>query len=265
MIEQLIKRRKALKAKLKSRAKVLAGWQSFGHPSITEVFAKTGIDFLGIDLEHSTISQAEAQRIIAATQGEGSLSIPRIATHNYEMVKRLLDSGADGIMVPLVNTPQEVREILSWCKYPPAGRRSFGVSRAQGYGLDYNRYTKSWNDSFLFFIQIESVEGVSNIEEILAAGGIDGVMIGPYDISGSLGVPGQLDHPKVRACCKTVITACKKYNISCGTQIVKPDSANIKRAWADGFTFVVLGSDLFFLWKWAEAMQGFVKSIGGRQ
>ena len=259
MIKELIERRKKLKAKFKGCQRIFAGWTSFGHPSITEIFSKTGVDFIGLDMEHSTISQKEAQRIIAAAQGEGTLCVPRIATHNMEMVKHLLDSGADGIMAPLVSSKEEAEQIVSWCQYPSAGQRSFGVARAQGYGLDYDEYTREWNDSFSLIVQIESKQGVENIEEILSVKAIDGVMIGPYDISGSLGIPGQLEHAKVKAACKKVIVACKKFKKSCGNQIVMPDEKNVQAAFNEGFNFVVLGSDLFFLWKCAERMRSLIK------
>ena len=256
---QLISARKALKAKLRTRKKVFAGWTSFGHPSLTEIIAASGVDCIGIDLEHSTISQEQNQRIIAAAQGMGVLAIPRIASHNREMVKRVLDSGADGIIVPLISNKAQAEEVLSWGLYPPAGIRNFGVARAQGYGFDYGTYTKNWNKSFIYIVQIETREGVENIDDILSVDGIDGVMVGPYDLSGSYGVPGQLDHALVRKACTTIITACKKAGKSCGTQIVDPDSANTAKAFKDGFTFVVLSSDLFALWKWGERMRRITK------
>jgi 2-dehydro-3-deoxyglucarate aldolase len=104
-------------------------------------------------------------------------------------------------------------------------------------------------------IQIESIEGVNNIDEILAFDEIDGVMIGPYDISGSLGVPGKLNHPDVIEASKKVIKSCEKYGKSCGTQINNPNEKNIKELFSLGYTFAILGSDLFVLWKWAEEMK----------
>ena len=108
------------------------------------------------------------------------------------------------------------------------GKEAFGVNRAQTYGFDFQNYIKSWNDSSIFMIQIESIEAVNNIEELLQLENLDGVMIGPYDISGSLGVPGQLDHPLVIDASKKVIDACFKFNKSCGTQIadVSKESLN---------------------------------------
>lgn len=258
-LSTLMQRRRQLKEKLQSREKVFGGWTSFGHPSITEIFAKAGFDFVGVDIEHSTISQEQAQRIISAGQGWGTLCLPRVASHNLEMVKRMLDSGGDGIIFPLVCSKAQAQEIVSWCRYSPVGKRSFGVARAQGYGFDYDLYTKEWNEALSIIIQIESKEGVKNIDEILTVDGIDGVMIGPFDLSGSMGIPGQLDHPKVKKACQKVIDSCAKHKISCGNQIVEPNLELIEKTFKSGFTFTILGSDLFALWKWAQNMKDFIQ------
>ncbi|MFH1429826.1 MAG: aldolase/citrate lyase family protein [Candidatus Margulisiibacteriota bacterium] len=255
------KTRGEFKRKIANRENVFACWTSIGHPSITEMFARSGVDFIGIDIEHSTISQEQSQRIIAAAQSEGIVCLPRIASHNMEMIKRLLDSGADGLIVPMVNTPDEVEKIISWCKYSPIGNRSFGIARGQGYGFDFDEYTKSWNDSSTLIVQIESIEGVENIEKILSYPEIDGVMVGPYDMSGSLGIPGQLEHPKIVEACKTVIKACEKYKKACGTQVIEPNLESMKKAIDDGFTFTVLSSDIFLMWKWSARMKGYIEEI----
>ena len=139
------------------------------------------------------------------------------------------------------------------------GKRSFGVNRAQAYGFDFEEYINSWNQNSSFIIQVESVEAVENINSLLEFDEVDGVMIGPYDISGSLGVPGQLNHPKVIEASKKVINACKKFNKSCGTQLNDPNPKNINSLFELGYTFAILGSDLFVLWKWAEGMKKIMK------
>lgn len=257
-MQELKNSRYELKKKLRNRQQVFAGWTSISCPSITEILARSGVDLIGIDIEHSTISQEQSQRIIAACHENGILCLPRVASHNMEMIKRLLDSGADGIIVPMVDTPEEIEQIISWCKYPPLGKRSFGVARAQGYGLDYDKYTANWNASSSLIVQIESIKGVENIDKILSFEEIDCAMIGPYDLSGSLGIPGQLDHPEVVDAGKKVIAACAKYGKACGTQIVEPDVKSVKNAFISGYTFVVLASDVFILWKWSEKMEKLV-------
>jgi len=259
----LLKRRGELKEKFKKRKRIFAGWTSLYHPSIAEIFAKAGLDYIGIDMEHSTVSQEQAQRIIVSSQEQGSLCLPRIASHNPEMARRLLDSGADGLIVPNVATVNDVKQIISWIKYPPKGKRGFGVARAQGYGFDFAEYVKSWNETSVVIVQIESIEAVENVESIIAFDEVDGVMIGPYDISGSLGIPGQIEHESVKEAGRRVVEACRKKKKSCGIQIVAPDTKNIEQAFNDDYTFIVLASDIFILWKWAENIKGAIKRSQG--
>lgn len=261
LMENLIERRSRLRNKLQNREMVFGAWTSLAHPSISEIFCRAGVDFVGIDIEHSTIDQEQAQRIIAACQGNGSLCLPRVASHNMEMIKRLLDSGADGLIIPTVSTPQEVEQLISWCKYPPIGKRGFGIARGQGYGFDFNEYTREWNEASSLIIQIETIQGVENIEELLKYAEVDAAMVGPYDLSASLGVPGELDHPKVAEACKHITDACAKHGKSCGTQLIEPDQENLKRSFSSGYTFVVLASDIFLLWKWSERMKVFIEQL----
>ena len=145
-------------------------------------------------------------------------------------------------------------------KYPPIGKRTFGLNRAQGYGFKFTDYINSWNDQSVFIPQIESKKGVENIEEIISNPDVDGVMIGPYDLSGSYGVPGQLDNSLVKEACNKVIDICKKKGKSCGTQLSYPNQSSIDLAIEEGYTFIILSSDLFILWNWSEQMKSIIKN-----
>lgn len=261
MVSQYIDARRDLKRKLRSRERVFGAWISFGHPSIADIFARSGVDFVAIDMEHSTIDQAQAQRIIAACQEQKVPCLPRPVSHGNEMIKPLLDSGADGMIIPMVSTPEELSRVAALCKFPTQGRRSFGLSRAQGYGFDFDEYVKTWNETSSLVIQIESEDGVKNIEELASHDDVDGVMIGPYDLSGSLGVPGQINHPRVAEAADKVIKTCARYGKSCGTQLVAVDQQSIEQAFASGYTFVILSSDLFLLWKWGEQTRGLIAQL----
>ncbi len=252
------------RGKVLQRSPAFGAWTSLGHPSIAEIFARAGVEFVGIDLEHSTISQGQAQRIIAAAHAADVACLPRVASHNGEQIKRLLDSGADGVIAPNVSRRVEVEQLIAWCKYPPLGRRSYGVARAQGYGATFEEYVTTWNERSTLLIQIESIQAVDAAEELLAYDAVDGVMIGPYDISGSLGLPGQLDHPRVRAACGRAIEACRRSRKACGTQVIEPGEENVTAAFEAGYTFVVLASDVFVLWKWGERMRALSDALRRR-
>jgi 2-dehydro-3-deoxyglucarate aldolase len=253
-------KRLALKEKLRRRAPVFGGCVSYPDPAITETFAKAGFDLIVIDMEHTTISLEEAKRIITSTQAEGACCLPRPVSHSNDIVKPLLEAGADGMFIQMVETPQQVRALIDGIKFPPVGRRSYGVNRAHGYGFDFQNYITDWNDSSVLILQIESITAVDNIDALLAFPEVDGVMIGPYDISGSLGVPGQTDHPKVREAGRRVIEAATAAGKSCCTQIANVTAERVRDAFDQGFTFVILGSDLFVLWKWAEDMQRLMRT-----
>ena len=255
MIEKCISNRKRLKEKFANRERTFGGWISYREPAIAETFSKAGFDFVAIDMEHTTISIDDANRIITSIQSEGGICIPRQVSHNNDYMKPLLEAGADGIMIPMVDTVDQTKAILRNLKFPPIGRRSFGVNRAHGYGFDFERYITTWNDTGLFVIQIESIEAVENISELVRIPGVDAVMIGPYDISGSLNVPGDTNHLKVKEAGRKVVDACAKAGVSCMTQVADVTGDAVEDAFDQGFTSIVLGSDLFVLWKWAEAMK----------
>jgi len=253
-------KRKILKSKLRDRAKVFGAWTSIGDPQISEAFAHTGVDFIGIDIEHSSISFQQSQRIIAAAQAYGTCCLPRIPSHSMETIKRLMDSGADGVIVPMVETVGEVEKLIEWTKYPPVGKRSFGVNRAHDYGFGFDTYIKDWNESSTLIVQIESTKGIENLEAILKFDEIDAVMLGPFDLSGSLGIPGQVDHPKIQEAAQLMTELSRKYKKGCGTQVVDPQPENVHAAFEQGNTFVVLSSDIFLLWKWGERMKQLIKN-----
>ena len=231
---------------------IFGGWTSIGHSQITELIVKSGVDFVGVDLEHSTISQEQAQHIIATCQAHGTSCIPRVASHNSESIRRLLDSGADGILVPTVETSDQVRKLIEWIKYPPVGRRGFGVARAQEYGHAFDDYTMKWNETSILLLQIESIDAVENIDELLRFDEVDGVMIGPYDLSGSLGIPGEISSESVRQASQRVVESCKLNNKACGTHIIDPDKESVQEALVNGYTFLALASDVFILQKWGK-------------
>ena len=257
----IFENRLKLKKSLKDRKRLFAGWVSYSNPSISETFSRAGFDFIAIDMEHSTISLEQGNRIIAACQSLSVPCFPRPVSHSNDYIKPLLESGADGLIIQMVNNKSELETLIDDIKYPPIGKRSYGVSRAQMYGFDFDEYIQNWNKTSSFIIQIESIEGVDNIDELVSHPEVDGVMIGPYDISGSLGVPGQLDHPKVTEASIKVIESCKKFGKSCGTQLNDPNVNNVQKLFDLGYTYVILGSDLFVLWKWADNMKSLMKSF----
>ena len=250
-----------LKKALRNREKLFGAWISYDHPSIADTFALSGFDFISIDMEHAPISLSKASQIISISQGHNVPCLPRPVSHSNDIFKPLLDAGADGLTVQMVETIQQVNKLSEYLKYPPLGKRTFGVNRAQGYGLNFDEYIKKWNESSSLIVQIESKIGVENIDDIASHDCVDGVMIGPYDLSGSYGLPGQINHPQLKKASQKVIESCKKFNKSCGTQISNPDKQNINEAFREGYTYVILSSDLFVLSNWSKSMKKLISEF----
>jgi len=238
----------ALRRRLQARRRTFGSWISIGHPEIASLFA-TGLGhFIGVDLEHMTTELSTVQSMIRACHEHRRACLPRIFPGNLEQVRRLLDGGADGMIVPQVSTPEDIDRVVDVMRYPPAGQRSFGVAAAHEYGRAFDAYVRAANESLPLIIQVETMAGVENIHALAAHPAVDGIMIGPYDLSGSLGVPGALTHPKVLEASERVIAACAKAAKSCGLHLVHPSREEMDAKLASGLTFLVLGSDVFNLW-----------------
>ena len=179
---------------ISGQSKVSIGsWITIGHPSIAEAMAIAGFDWLCIDLEHSVTDYTEAQLLIMAIQGKGLKAFVRVGENNTRIIKRVLDAGADGIIVPSVNSAAEAIKAVNAIKYPPIGTRGVGLARAQDYGFGFQYYKDVTAKEIKLIVQIEHHEAIKELDAILQVDGVDGTFIGPYDLSGSVGKPGEWD------------------------------------------------------------------------
>jgi 2-dehydro-3-deoxyglucarate aldolase/4-hydroxy-2-oxoheptanedioate aldolase len=174
---------------------------------------QAGYDWLFVDLEHAPMDARNALDILTAVDTRIPCVV-RVPWNDEASIKKALDIGATGIIVPLVNNALDARLAVGRCKYPPAGFRSLGITRGQRFDLDFDAYMEGANDEIAVLVQIEHVEGVKNIDAILDVPGIDGVFVGPFDMSGSMDLPGQIDHPLVQEAIKKVFEACKKRDMA---------------------------------------------------
>lgn len=225
----------------------LGSWITIGHPSIAEVMADAGFDWLCIDLEHSVIDYAEAQQLILAIQGRGLKAFVRVGENNTRIIKRILDAGADGIIVPSVNSAAEARKAVQALKYPPVGSRGVGLARAQGYGFDFENYKSKKANEVMLIVQIEHYKAIEELEMILEIEGVDGTFIGPYDLSGSMGKPGNWDDPDVVAVLKRYETITRNYDKLIGFHVVPPDFSLVKERIQKGYNFIAFSFDANFL------------------
>lgn len=236
-----------LKAKLKKNQLTIGSWITLGHTGVVEIVAKAGFDWLTIDMEHSVITLDVTQQLIQVIEGNNVVPLVRVGENNPNLIKRAMDAGAYGVIVPMVNSKEDAEKAVRAVKYPPMGSRGVGLARAQGYGAGFGEYASTVNSESVVIIQVEHIDSVRNLESILSVKGIDGCIIGPYDISGSLGVPGNFDHPDVLKAIRKVEEVCKKKKIALGTHVIPPDYKQVLEKIADGYTFLAFSLDTLFL------------------
>lgn len=217
---------------------------SLGYPEVGELLAQAGFDWLFLDAEHSPMTPAIMQAVMQGA-GREMPCLVRLPSGDEVAIKKALDIGAAGIIVPMVNSAGQAAQMVQWAKYPPQGTRGVGLGRATGYGHAFQEYLDSANEETAVVVQAEHIQAVKNIEAIVGVPGVDAVLIGPYDLSASMGLIGQVAHPEVQEAIGRVTQVCREVNVPLGifgvtAEAVKP---YIKR----GYTLIVAGADSIML------------------
>ncbi|WP_415397870.1 HpcH/HpaI aldolase family protein [Sulfurimonas sp. CS5] len=236
-----------LKNKLQNNQLTVGSWITMGNASVVEVMATAGFEWLCIDMEHTSIDLSTAKMLITTIQANNMKALVRVSKNEEVAIKKVMDMGADGIIVPMVKSKEEAQMAVDFVKYPPTGKRGVGLYRAQGYGTKFEEYKKWVEEEAVIIAQIEHIEAVENIEEILSVEGIDGTIVGPYDLSGSMGVPGDYFRDDVQEAIIRVKNACKKYNKPYGFHVIESDPSKLQSRIDEGCTFLAYSVDFFFL------------------
>jgi len=239
--------RNPVKEKLQRGEVALGTFVAIGHPDITERLSMVGFDWLLLDAEHGPLGLETMQMMMQAMRGDSCVPIVRVQWNDPVIIKRVLDIGAYGVLIPWVNSREEAEAAVSACMYPPRGIRGCGPRRAAL--INRPDYITSANDAILVAVQIETATAIKNIDEILAVDGIDTVYIGPTDLSMSMfGVPPKWDEPKYLEAFDTVLKAAKKAGKPAGMYAT---SDNIEWAIEKGFKFNSVDSDDSFVMRGA--------------
>ena len=217
---------------------------------VSEALSLCGFEWLFIDAEHSVLDMAAAQHIIQAVS-PGTYGVIRLPDNSPEHFKKALDSGCDGIVVPMIKSVSEAQRAVDQAKYTPLGKRSVGLARAQGYGLNFSEYLESANRKIALILQIEHTDAVEQVEEIVAIPGVDAILIGPYDLSASMGLLGQTSAPQVIEAIVRVRQACRDARVPFGAFCMTANQARDEIA--GGGRLIVLGADLLFMTGGAKA------------
>lgn len=236
-----------LRQRLINRESTIGSWLTIGNCDVVEIMAKSGFDWLTIDMEHSAITLNIAQDMIRVIDLCGVSPLVRVGHNQPNIIKRVMDAGAHGVIVPMVNSRQEAENAVRAVKYPPIGFRGVGLARAQQYGQDFEGY-REWNqDNSVVIVQVEHIDSVNNLEEILSVDGVDGFIVGPYDLSGSLGIPGQFDHPDVLKALQRIKRVADEKNALAGFHVIPPEPSTFLEKQAEGYKFIAFSLDILFL------------------
>jgi 2-keto-3-deoxy-L-rhamnonate aldolase RhmA len=250
-----------LRARIKSGATTVGSWLTIGHSAIAEIIAKAGFDWLVVDLEHSVISIETAGDLIRTIDLCGVSPLVRLTSNNQDQIKRVMDAGAHGIVVPMVNTAEDARRAVAAVHYGPIGIRGVGLGRAQGYWSGFKSYLEWQLDGPFVAVMIEHKSAIPNLAEIFSVPGVDAYFIGPYDLSCSIGVPGQFDHPDFRSALAMIRKAGIQTDVAPGLHVVEPQIEQLRQAIGEGYRFIAYGVDIRFLDVEARRGTDFIRGL----
>ncbi len=236
-----------LKARLAANELTIGSWLSFGFPPIAELMARAGFDWLVVDQEHTAIGVAEMHGLVQVIDRTGPVPLVRVAANDPVYIKQALDAGAHGVVVPMVNSVQDAEDAVARAHYMPRGIRGAGLARAQEYGLGFAQYREWAVRETVVIAQIEHIDAVHALEAILGVEGIDGFIVGPYDLSASLGHPGDWTHPDVDAALREVEHVGRTADRAAGFHVVHSDREELAARIAAGYRFIAYGDDMVFL------------------
>lgn len=221
----------------------VGSWVTIGSPAVAEVIASLDVEFVVFDTEHTTIGLETLENMVRGVEamGEGAASIVRVPWNDRVHIKRVLDIGVDGVLVPMIETAEEARSLVESVRYPPDGARGIGSGRASGYGQNFQEYVQNGDDGFLTIAQIESQRGVENIEEIASVDGIDALFLGPADLSGSLDAFAEWESDVLNRHIERALQVSREEEIAIGTLVIRKE--DVAKRIEQGFDFVAIGKD----------------------
>lgn len=228
-------------------------WLTFLDPSVAELLAGSGYDFLVVDMEHGVADAAHLQAFCMAARAGGAAVLARIGANEPVRIMHALDSGAAGVIVPQIRSVADVERAVAWCRYPPAGLRGAAARRPSDYGRRALEYYRAAGALVLCCVQIETGEALAALDAILAVPGVDAILIGPSDLAAALGHLGDAGHPDVEAAISGVLEQARAAGVPVGIVSASPDPAAARARRDQGFSFVTVGVDFAFLAAAADA------------
>lgn len=221
-------------------------WVQSPSPDVCE-YLSSFFPFVVIDLEHGAIDRGHVPNMVRAIRSRRSVAVARLLNSDPDIIKGILDSGVSGVILPNVKSAAQLKGSIEAAFWPPRGKRGVGFSKANMFGLEFESYKDGEGISPVIIAQIESKEGLEDLEDILRVGALDGVIVGPYDLSASLNLLADFDNPVMEDALDYIIQACKKHGIPVGLHVVTPLKAEYEKAIQRGFSWIALGTEFQFL------------------
>jgi 2-dehydro-3-deoxyglucarate aldolase len=236
----------AIRQSLASNLASVGSWMQIPHASVAEIMGQAGYDWVAVDMEHGAISVHQLPDLFRALELGGTLPLVRLAHGHPKDCKQALDAGAGGVIVPMVETAAQLMAVRDACRWPPAGTRGVGFSRANLFGKYFEAYREE-AQAPLLVAMIEHVGAVEDLEEIISVEGLDAILIGPYDLSASMGLTARFDMPEFISAMDRIRTLCSQHHIPCGVHVVMPDADALKLRIQEGYRFIAYSIDAVFL------------------
>lgn len=255
-----------IRTNLKMGKATVGSWLQIPSADVAELLGGAGYDWIAVDMEHGSFGPANLPNIIRGIECGGSCPFARLPEASKVWIKFALEAGAQGLIFPMIESGEQLAQAIELATYPgqdfwrkgqqaaPA-YRGVGFCRANAFGKNFDNYRNKIAPEIFLVAQIEHIRAVENLDAILAHPRLDAIMVGPYDLSGSMGLTGQFDNPQFKKVMTQINTACKKYGSIMGLHIVQPDPQALAREIANGCQFIAYGIDSVFLWDAAKRPQ----------
>jgi len=231
----------------------IGSWLQLPSPEVAEIMGRAGYDWVAVDMEHGLFTRSGLADICRAIELGGAAPFARVAEASKNEIKGALEAGAQGLIFPMIESRAQLDEAISWALYPDrGGSRGVGFCRANLYGKQLAAYREGVAGDLILVAQIEHIRAVGELPRILEHPRLDAIMVGPYDLSGSMGLTGRFDHPDFIAVMQRVQDACARCGANMGVHVVEPDPTELARRVQQGYRFIAYGIDAVFLWQGAQ-------------
>ena len=235
-----------IRTMMRNGTATIGSWMQIPDSNIAEIMGCAGYQWVAIDMEHGPVSVSQLPDIFRALELGGTLPLARVASPLPINCRQALDQGAAGVVVPMISSAIQLEAIINECHWPPRGRRGVGFQRANVFGKFFESYIQEAQES-LVIAQIEHIDAVNNLESIVKVDGLDAIMVGPYDLSASLGITGDFENKKYKEVLNQILQVCAKQKMACGIHVVQPDTKMLAQRIGEGYTFIAYGVDTVFL------------------